>query len=259
MPGGSERHGDDQSNHRPARAAPPEVTIEHPQLLDRVPAIIYVAEVGDAGRWHYVSPQIQAILGYSPEEWCADPTLWAQRLHPEDRERVLRSEASSRVASQQQGASEYRMRHRDGHVVWIRDDALLVREGDDSVRWHGVLSDITQGKQAEAELERRAAQQSAVARLGEHALEGAATDALMREAVNCAADILGVEMAAVLELQGEEGCFVLRSGVGWPDARDPNVRFPVGNASHAGYTVLTGAPVIVTDWAKEQRFGRSPA
>ena len=36
-------------------------------------------------RWRYVSPQIEAILGFTPEEWCDDPELWASRLHPDDR------------------------------------------------------------------------------------------------------------------------------------------------------------------------------
>ncbi|MFL5830730.1 MAG: EAL domain-containing protein [Solirubrobacteraceae bacterium] len=243
----------EQSDEPAAHAA------DYPRLLDRIPAIIYIAETGDAGRWHYVSPQIRSILGYTPREWLADPTLWAQRLHPEDREQVLRSETALQHAPVEQTASEYRLRHRDGHIVWIRDEAQLVRDPDGSLRWHGVLSDVTERKQAEAELERRAAQQSAVARLGEHALEGASTDELMHEAVSCAAEILGVEMAAVLELQSDEASFIMRIGVGWPDARDPNVRFPVGNASQAGYTILTGGPVIVTDWATEQRFGRSPA
>ena len=58
-------------------------------------------------------------------------------------------------------------------------------------RWHGVMSDITERKQAEAELERRAAQQAAVARLGEHALEGASTSDLMAEAVRAAAELVG--------------------------------------------------------------------
>jgi diguanylate cyclase (GGDEF)-like protein/PAS domain S-box-containing protein len=230
----------------------------YPQLLDRVPAIIYVADAGHSGRWHYVSPQIQAILGFSPEEWCADPNLWAQQLHPEDRERVLSFELRSASGSPEAGASEYRLRHRDGHDVWIRDDAQLVRDGASGMRWHGVLSDVTERKQAEAELERRAAQQSAVARLGEHALEGTSTCELMQEAVSGAKEILGVDVAAVLELLPDEGSFVLRSTVGWPESEIGSVCAGAGAGSQAGYTLLKGAPVIVTDWAIERRFAKSP-
>ena len=164
-----------------------------PVRLDHVPAIIYVADAGASRRWYYVSPQIEAILGFSPEDWCADPGLWVAQLHPTDRDRVLAHESGSSDQPAGVSALEYRLRHRDGHAVWIRDDAMLVRDQTGVPRWHGVLTDVTDRKRVEAELERRAAQQSAVARLGEHALEGASTVKLMQEAVREAAEILDVE------------------------------------------------------------------
>ena len=99
----------------------------------------------------------------------ADAGLWARQIHPDDRERVFdrEDELTSRPSP-----DEYRMRHRDGSTVWVRDEAALVTDARGRPRWHGVISDITDRKLAEAELERRAEQQAAVARLGEHALEG---------------------------------------------------------------------------------------
>ena len=61
-------------------------------ILSRLPAAIYVAESGAAGQWLYASPQIEDILGFGAEDLIADPGLWARQLHPDDRERVLRSE-----------------------------------------------------------------------------------------------------------------------------------------------------------------------
>ncbi len=243
---------------RPSRVpvAPGIVAWSYPELLANVPAIIYIADTGRTGRWHYVSPQIESILGFSVEEWCANPELRVQQLHPDDRERVLADKASP--AGHAPSASEYRLLHRDGHVVWIRDDALPIRDHDGRMRWHGVLSDITERKQAEAELEQRAAQQAAVALLGEHALEGATTSQLMHETVTCAAQILGVEIAGVAELLPEEGCFVLRAGFGWPQWTIGSMRLPGGAASQAGYTILSGRPVVVGDWSTEQRFSRPP-
>jgi diguanylate cyclase (GGDEF)-like protein/PAS domain S-box-containing protein len=223
-------------------------------LLARVPAIVYIADAGESGRWHYVSPQIEQILAYTPAEWCADPMLWLQRLHPDDREWVLDREAGMAAVEPDGAALEYRMLHRDGRVVWIRDDAVLTRAEDGALRWHGVLSDVTERKQVECELERVAAQQAAVALLGEHALEGASTEKLMHEAVTSAARMLGVEISAVWELQPEEHMLVLRSGIGWPEADFGNLRYPAGEGSQAGYTLLTGAPVVVEDWDAETRF-----
>ncbi|HWF35736.1 MAG TPA: EAL domain-containing protein [Solirubrobacteraceae bacterium] len=238
--------------------APENVLLKN--MLERVPAIIYVADTGPAGRWRYVSPQIRYILGFSPEAWCGDPDLWASRLHPDDRERVLAAEhASAESGSPGSGPAEYRLLDRDGNVVWIRDDAQLVRDATGSLQWHGVLSDVTERKQAEIELEHRAAQQAAVARLGEHALEGATTSALIQEASAAAAEILDVEVVAVMELIAERGCFVLRGGLGWPQGAMGTLSTPTGAGSQAGYTILTGAAVVVTDWLTENRFDQSSA
>ncbi len=114
------------------------------EVLDRVPAAIYIAEPGANGRWYYVSPQIYSILGYTAAAWRRDPSLWSRRLHPDDREQVLRNE-EQRAATERDpdsdasSAVEYRMVHRSGRVVWIRDDARLLPDADGRYRWHGVL------------------------------------------------------------------------------------------------------------------------
>ena len=231
------------------------VSRDFPRLVERVPAIIYIADTGPDGRWHYVSPQIETILGFSAKEWRENPQLWVERLHPDDREEVLSAEAED--PGQESAPAEYRMLHRDGRVVWVRDDALLVREHDGRSRWHEVLLDITERKQAEAELEQRAAQQAAVAVLGEHALEGATTSELMHEATMRAAQILNMDMAGVLELMPDKDYFVPCAGFGWPERTTTSPGVPAGGASQAGFTILEGAPVAVTDWQTERRFGQS--
>ena len=229
---------------------------EYPSLLHRVPAIIYTADPGAIARWHYVSPQIEAILGFTSEEWCADPGRWLNQLHPEDRERMIAMEADAVAGEVPYGAAEYRLLHRDGRVVWVRDDALLLETEGGPVRWHGVMSDVTDRKLAEAELERGIAQQAAVARLGEHALEGASTADLMQEAVGAVTELLGVEIAAVIELRPDRRSFEFRAFTGLPDTTT-DATIPSGRRSQAGYSILTGAPVIVSDWNHERRLTRS--
>ena len=226
-------------------------------LLHRVPAILYMADAGEFGAWRYVSPQIDTILGYSPAEWCADPGLWASRLHPDDRQLVIEAEARTGHGDAPQGASEYRLLHRDGHVVWVRDDALLVVSEDGTTCWHGVMSDITERKQVEAELERRAAQQAAVARLGEHALEGASLSDLLLEAARAAGQLLDVEIAIVTELVPERDAFVFRAAYGLTGTP---INQPLDGAqeSQLVHAVRSGAPVVVTDWELETRFARLP-
>src|SRR5438067_5850451 len=89
------------------RSAAPAVPVmpEYSDLLAKLPAVVYVADTGDLGRWHYVSPKIDQILGFAPGEWLADPTLWARRLHPDDRERVISTEASHSAGDGHPGPS----------------------------------------------------------------------------------------------------------------------------------------------------------
>ena len=58
-------------------------------LVERIPAVTYVAALDEVGSTLYVSPQVETLWGYSAEEWMADPTLWSQRIHPDDRQRVF--------------------------------------------------------------------------------------------------------------------------------------------------------------------------
>ena len=185
-------------------------------------------------RGTYVSSQAEAILGYAPEEWLADPYLWARRVHPEDRERVFARE----LELEEPGApEEYRMLHRNGSTVWVRDHAALLADELGRLRWHGVLSDITDRKLVEAELQRRAAQQAAVAFLGRRALEGADLDELMNEAVREATRILGLERGAVLQIESaQEGAVLLRAGALSTAARERAGAWASRGSKRAGPT-----------------------
>jgi PAS domain S-box-containing protein len=78
--------------------------------------------------------------------------LWTERLHAEDRERIL--EADERFeAGGELFSEEYRLLARDGSVVWVREDAVLVRdEKGEPLYFQGVILDITKQKEAEEAL-----------------------------------------------------------------------------------------------------------
>ena len=120
-------------------------------LVERIPAITYTARFGEQGRWLYVSPQIEAILGFTPEEWTGRPDRWFEQLHPDDRERVLKMEEGSRRNAEPMQC-EYRLRAKDDHIVWVRDDWVVGQDDSGEPVLQGVIFDITERKQAEEQL-----------------------------------------------------------------------------------------------------------
>lgn len=120
-------------------------------LVETIPAIVYIAALDGTNRFLYVSSRIE-MLGFPPEQWLNDPDVLLARTHPDDRQRTLEERAKSRAT----GAPlrcEYRLLSRDGTVLWFRDEASVVRdESGRSLFLQGILVDITESKQAEAEL-----------------------------------------------------------------------------------------------------------
>jgi diguanylate cyclase (GGDEF)-like protein/PAS domain S-box-containing protein len=231
---------------------------DYRRLVERLPAIIYAAEMGEHGRWRYVSPQVEEILGYSPDEWTANPGLWAKLLHPDDRERALEQETHKTLGERNPPPVDYRMMTRDGDTVWILDEAVLEEDESGIPVWHGVLYDITERKSAEQELKRAAAQQATVARLGEKALRGGDSEALMAEAASLMTETDGVESACIWEVERDGRRLHLRAGLkGQLVGADKRVS--AARDSHAGAAIESGLHVIVDDWSNENRYTMPPA
>jgi PAS domain S-box-containing protein len=125
------------------------------ELVEWLPAVIYEAGVGIDAEWFYLSPYVEKMLGYAPEDIIADPTLYYARLHPDDHDAVIELEHAEAEMARRDDVtmvSEYRLLHRDGHIVWIRDEGRLVRPGRAAPYWRGVLVDITETRAAEEAL-----------------------------------------------------------------------------------------------------------
>ncbi|MEA2581863.1 MAG: hypothetical protein QOE83_2755 [Actinomycetota bacterium] len=123
------------------------------QLVEQVPVIIYewgVSSDINHVTETYVSPQIEVILGFSAEEWMADPTLWFTRVHTDDLERVL-DETTRCIEGGLPFKMEYQMLAKDGRPVWLRDEAVaLERDAQGRATLiRGVQLDISAQKQVE--------------------------------------------------------------------------------------------------------------
>ena len=121
-------------------------------LVEGVPAVLYIDEPDDASTPRYTSPQIMDVLGYSPQEWNGDASLWMKQLHPEDRAAAVEAHHASNRARERFFA-EYRLYAKDGRLVWLRDEAAPVfGEEGQLLYWRGVMLDITEQKEAESKL-----------------------------------------------------------------------------------------------------------
>jgi PAS domain S-box-containing protein len=109
------------------RAAEEELTkaeLRYQTLVEQLPLVTYVHSPDAHGPWSYFSPQLAAILGYDESEWRGDTGFYERILAPQDRARVL----ATRAASTGRLSLEYRLVAADGRVIWVRDEAMLVRD-----------------------------------------------------------------------------------------------------------------------------------
>jgi len=119
-------------------------------LVEQLSAVTYIAELGVEGEWLFVSPQIESLLGYSPQEWLSNAANWIENVHPEDRELVTGAERAAQEGKRFR--AEYRMFRRDGKMLWINDSGSLVPGPDGRQLLHGVLLDVTEQKQLQTRL-----------------------------------------------------------------------------------------------------------
>jgi PAS domain S-box-containing protein len=122
-------------------------------LIEQMSAIVFMAYLDRGISEAYVSPQIEATLGFSQQEWLEDPVRWYAQIHSDEKERWSR-EAAGLLLTGKPLRSVYRVLARDGHVVWFHCEAKIVRRAD-GTPWfiQGVGFDITDLKRAEAALQ----------------------------------------------------------------------------------------------------------
>jgi PAS domain S-box-containing protein len=122
-------------------------------LVEQIPAVIFRAHLDRGIGEAFVSPQIEASLGFSQEEWLEDPIRWYQQIHPDDKQRWS-VEAARMFLSGKELCSAYRVLARDGRVVWFHCQANMIRRKNGRPWFiHGIAFDITELKRTEEALQ----------------------------------------------------------------------------------------------------------
>lgn len=120
-------------------------------LTEQIPAIVYRAALDELSQTLYISPRI-GDLGFSQEEWLADPDLWGKNLHPDDKVRVFRQLAEWR----ERGGPlflEYRFRGKAGDWRYFHDlGDVITDEKGHPLYLQGLMLDVTERKAAEEQL-----------------------------------------------------------------------------------------------------------
>jgi PAS domain S-box-containing protein len=229
-------------------------TIQYETLVNHAPLGVYMVDADFKVR--ECNPIAAEVLCPEGDPLGRDfAELAAQNWVPERAEGAVRQFQHTLETGEGYYEAEHVEQRRDGrksgYFEW-RIDRIPTPDGR-----HGVVCyfrDISETVLARQAISQAARQQSAVARLGEIALQERNLQKLLDCAVSTLAETLGVEFVKVIELLpgGEE--FVLRAGVGWNEGLVGAVRIGAGPDSHGGYTLSADAPVVVNDMAQERRF-----
>jgi PAS domain S-box-containing protein len=143
--------GHDITARKEAEQARVDAENKYRTLVEQVAAISYIAELGIHGQWHYISPQVEAITGYSQDEWLAGSRDWTRHIPQEDYAVIEAAEAASLRGERFQ--AEYRIVRKDGAVIWVSDTAVVVSGSYSHPVMEGIIVDITERKALENQLQ----------------------------------------------------------------------------------------------------------
>lgn len=236
-------------------------------FLENISTVTYIEDVTILANMIYVSPQVEKMLGYTQEEFLANPLLWLDIVVPEDREAV-KQESIRTSKTGETFTMEYRLFSKDMKLVWVRDEARLIRNAKgDPEYWLGVWADITQAKQAEVEqdrivesLTRRTVQlqtASEVSRAATSILELGTLLSTVVELIRSHFDYYYVgifladennERAVLRAATGEMGQVLLKS----------QHSLPIGNSSMIGWCIANNEARIVLDVGEDAVRFKNP-
>ena len=151
--------GRDITERKRAGEALRQSELRYRQLLESVTSYTYTVEIHNGRPSNMVhGPGCEKVTGYTPSDYSADPGLWLDIVPPGDRH-MVQHYADPLCEGRAVPALEHRIIHKDGKVIWVRTTYVPKRDGTGRVTgYDGLISDITERKQAEEEIRRLNAQ-----------------------------------------------------------------------------------------------------
>jgi two-component system NarL family sensor kinase len=226
---------EDVTDRQRAEAARRESDAQRDAVLQNLPVVLYRAQASGPSAGMWVSENVERLTGFPAARFTAEPSFWASRLHPEDRDEVFTAQES-----QESGllAWLYRWQCADGTYRWFLDQACLrTGHGESPPEYVGTWFDITERKQAEILVH---AQQDLALAL--------ASTSTLEEGLRCCLDT-----ACEVALLDAGGFYLLDEQTGALDLRIHRGLSPAFVRSVAGYgpesphahLLMAGKPVYV--------------
>lgn len=123
---------------------------ENQSLLTNLDGIFWEADANTFA-FTYISPQVEKITGFSPEEWIKDSNFWKSHIHPEDRNFAVNF-CHIKTQNLEDHAFDYRFKTRSGKTIWLNDRVKVVSVAGKPYKLQGLMVDITRAKEISAEL-----------------------------------------------------------------------------------------------------------
>jgi PAS domain S-box-containing protein len=240
---------------------------QYRSLLENIPVITYINGLEEAALTTYISPQVIELFGYTRQEFTDDPALWKKILHPEDREKVL-IENRTTSESGEPFNMEYRLIAKDGHTIWVRDEAALVRSADGAPQyWLGTWTDITAQKLAEEQqadlvsaMTKRAVQLQTAAEVSRAASSTLDLEALLTTVVELIRSHFNYYYVGIFLLNEGNTYAVLKAATGEAGSQmlASHHRLEVGDSSMVGWSVAHRKPRIALDVGEDAVHFKNP-
>lgn len=216
-------------------------------LAEKISAITYIASFENPNIVFYVSPQVEAFLGYTQEQFVSEPDFWARHVHPDDLERVLDELSISHADGDHAVSTEYRMITHDGSIRWFRDEASIVKDETGSPLFlQGVMFDISDNRRAK-ELS------DALNDINAAINSTLDIDEIMERVVVESAQAIGCETAAIDTYKDHR--WVTKYIYGFPE-EIRGVELTDEEAPHAALSAIKKQQVVINDAHSDSRVNR---
>jgi PAS domain S-box-containing protein len=226
---------------------------KYQSLIEQTPAVVFLIEAKGAENLIYISPRIEELTGYTPDEWQADPNIWVNSIHLDDREQLAeKGKISTHTGSR--FLEEYRLIRRDGEIIWVKEDTNLIcdKEGE-PLYWQGILLDITKEKESEAALQRQLKELAVLHSASLAASNALQFDELIEQVTNVIGNTLYPDNFGILLFDAEASTLQAHPSYRGTSQENLSLLLPA-TKSVSGKVALTAKPIRLGDVTKEPLY-----